>query len=399
MHTDTRLIVGEGGAHGLSHVRPIDLSTTYRTPDPVAAMSSMQGFAAGAAEAANPIYERLANPNCREFEERMTGLEEGADSVCFASGMAAVAALVLESQSRGSHIVAVPPLYGGTYHLLASGLLGSRVTWAAAAEVREALKPDTALVLLETPSNPLLTVTDIERLVHDAQSVPVAVDSTFATPILQQPLRHGAEYAIHSATKFIGGHGDAMGGVVTTRNPDTAMRLRQVRIATGAILHPIAAHLFCRGIQTLGLRVRAQQEIARQLAVRLQAHSEVNMVGYPGLSGRDHAVVDRQMAGPGTMITIRLDGGAQRADQFITHLRIAVPAVSLGAVDTLVQRPASLTHQAMGEEERGRLGIPEDLIRISVGAEHLEDLWEDLRSSLEATACSGVTRVSELVPR
>ena len=133
-------------------------------------------------------------------------------------------------------------------------------------------------------------------------------------------------------------------------------------------------------------------ETARQLAVRLQAHAEVNVVGYPGLSGRDHAVVDRQMAGPGTMITIRLDGGAQRADQFITHLRIAVPAVSLGAVDTLVQRPASLTHQAMGEEERGRLGIPEDLIRISVGAEHLEDLWEDLRSSLEATACSGVTR-------
>jgi methionine-gamma-lyase len=385
MRTETQLVVGTRGDNSLAHVRPIDLSTTYRTPDPSAAINSMEAFAAGAAEAANPIYARLSNPNGREFEDRMTRVEDGADSVCFASGMAAISALLLEAQTRGDHIVAVPPLYGGSHHLLSSGLLNTRVTWAAAHDVGDAIQPDTALVLAETPSNPTLTLTNIERLVDDARGVPVAIDSTFATPILQKPLRHGAAYSLHSATKFIGGHGDAMGGVITTGDSAAAARLRQIRTATGAILHPIAAHLFCRGLQTLALRVRAQQENAQRLVELLQQHPEVRAVRYPGLQSADEPILAEQMAGPGSMVAIQLEGGPERADAFITCLRLLVPAVSLGAVDTLVQRPASLTHQILSAHERDFAGIPEDLVRISVGAEHVEDLWEDVRSAIESS--------------
>lgn len=386
MRFDTRL-AGQRGHGSLSHVRPIDLSTTYRTPDLAAATASIADFAAGAGAADNPIYARLFNPNCRDFEERMTDLEEGADSVSFGSGMAAVAALLLDASTRGGHIVAVPPLYGGTFKLLDSGLLGTRVTWATPDEVAREIRPDTELVVVETPSNPLLTVTDIERLVHDAQGVPVAVDSTFATPVLQTPLKHGAAFALHSATKFIGGHGDAMGGVITASTEAGAARLRQIRIATGAVLHPTAAHTFSRGLQSLALRVRAQQANARLLVARLEEHPDIKEVRYPGLTEEARSTMNRQMRGPGSVLSFELaTGGAERADAFLAALRIAVPAVSLGSIDTLVQRPAGLTHQIMGEAARDAVGIPASLIRMSAGAEDVEDLWEDLENAIEISA-------------
>lgn len=388
MRFDTRL-AGHRGNGSTSHVRPIDLSTTYRTPEPEAATTSIADFAAGAASAANPIYSRLYNPNCRDFELRMTDLEGGADSVSFASGMAAVTALLLDASTRGGHVVAVPPLYGGTFKLLESGLLGTRVTWASPETVRDAIRPDTQLVLVETPSNPLLTVTDIERLVEDAGGVPVAVDSTFATPVLQNPLRHGASFALHSATKFIGGHGDAMGGVITTSTDDAAARLRQIRIATGAVLHPTAAHTFARGLQSLGLRVRAQQDNARRLVEQLRAHPDVINVRYPGADGSDLATVEKQMAGTGSVLSFELaSGGPERADDFLSALRIAVPAVSLGSIDTLVQRPAALTHRIMGEAARDAVGIPASLIRMSVGAEDVRDLWDDIAQAIEVSGAS-----------
>lgn len=386
MRLDTRL-AGHRGNGSNAHVRPVDLSTTYRTPDPAVATESISAFASGAATADNAIYSRLFNPNCRDFEDRMTDLEYGADSVCFASGMAAVTALLLDAAAGGGHVVAVPPLYGGTFKLLESGLLGTRVTWSSPDGVRGALRPDTALVLVETPSNPLLTITDIERLVSDADGVPVAVDSTFATPVLQNPLRHGAAFSLHSATKFIGGHGDAMGGVVTTKSDEAAARLRQIRIATGAVLHPVAAHSFSRGLQSLGLRVRAQQENARRLVERLEAHPDVTGVRYPGRNAADREIVRRQMAGPGSVLSFELSaGGPARADAFLSALRLAVPAVSLGSIDTLVQRPAALTHQIMGEAARDAVGIPASMIRLSVGAEDVDDLWEDITRAITASA-------------
>ncbi len=388
MRFDTRL-VGTGHRHSISHVRPIDLSTTYHTPDPDVAARSMTDFATGAPTADNPIYARLFNPNGRDFEDRMTDLEGGADSVCFASGMAALSALLLDARNRGGHVVAVPPVYGGSHTLLESGLLGTEVTFASADAVRAAIRPETALVWVESPSNPLLGLTDIERLVEDAGGVPVAVDSTFGTPVLQNPIRHGAAFTMHSATKFIGGHGDAMGGVVTASSTEAAARLRQIRIATGALLHPLAAHTFSRGLQTLGVRVRAMQDNARALVSRLQDHPEVIDLRFPGLHAADDAIVRKQMAGPGTMFCLELEGGVRRADAFVAALEIAVPAVSLGSVDTLVQRPAALTHQLMGEEARQATGIPASLIRVSVGLEDVDDLWDDFTRAIGRSARSG----------
>lgn len=385
LRLESQLVVGPEKPSGLSHVRPLDLSTTYRTPDPAAAAASMDQFADGAAEAANPVYARLANPNVREFEDRMTALEGGSDSVAFASGMAAIAALVLDASHRGGHVVAVPPLYGGTQRLLNSGLFGLEVTWSAPDDVRRSIRPNTALVLVETPANPTLTVCDIAQLATDAQGVPVAVDSTFATPVLQNPLRHGAAYVVHSATKFIGGRGDALGGVVTALDVDAVARLRLLRIATGAILHPLAAHAFCGGLQTLALRVRAQQSNAQRLVGLFEGHPEVLQVGYPGAESGQSDIVARQMAGPGSLMTVRLKGGAQRADAFISQLRVAVPAVSLGTIDTLVQRPLALTHRTFEGEDVQGTDISEDLIRISVGAEHVDDLWSDFEAAIVAS--------------
>lgn len=371
MNVETMLVRGPREAGSLSHVTPLDLSTTYRTPDPDVAGESLGELADGKAEARNPVYARLFNPNVREFEERMTALEHGADSVAFATGMAAITALILEAKQRGTHIVAIAPLYGGTHHLLESGVLGTTVSWATPETVHAHLRPDTSLVIAETPSNPTLTVIDIDHLVESAGNVPVAIDSTFATPILQQPIRNGAAFTVHSATKFLGGHGDAMGGVVTTRDADASDRLRQLRILTGGILHPLAAHLLTRGLQTLGLRVEAQQRNAREIAGRLRDHPEVKALYYPGF---------------GSVLSLRLRGGAARADAFIGGLRIAVPAVSLGSTDTLVQRPAALTHRVIGREGRVLAAIPDDLVRVSVGGEHVEDLWADLRQAIGSSS-------------
>lgn len=383
MRMDTLLVRGPKAPEELSHVTPLDLSTTYRTPDPEIGGQSLGELAEGRAEAPNPVYARLFNPNVREFEARMTALEHGADSVAFATGMAAITAVLLEAKQRGGHIVAIAPLYGGTHHLLESGVLGTSVTWATPDTVGDCLRPDTSLVIAETPSNPTLTLVDIERVVRSARGAPVAIDSTFATPVLQQPLLHGAAFVIHSATKFLGGHGDAMGGVITTRDLDASERLRQLRILTGGILHPLGAHLLTRGLQTLGLRVEAQQRNAREIVTRLAAHTDVKALFYPGFDRTSGEAFRRQMSGPGSVFSLRLFGGAERADDFIRHLRIVVPAVSLGSTDTLVQRPAALTHRVIGEEGRSRASIPDDLVRISVGGEHVEDLWEDIARAID----------------
>ena len=382
MRMETLLVRGSGEAAGLSHVRPIDLSTTCRTPDPTVAGESLEELADGRAEAENPVYARLYNPNVRDFERRLTVLEGGADSVAFATGMAAIAALLLAARARGPHVVAIAPIYGGSHHLLESGLLGSQVTWATADGVSDHVRADTGLIIAETPANPTLTLVDIARVVDGARGVPVAIDSTFATPVLQNPIRHGADFVIHSATKFLGGHGDAMGGVVTTSRHEDAERLRRIRILTGATLHPLGAHLLTSGLQTLGLRVRSQQRNAGMLVSRLVAHPDVKAVFYPGLSSDSEPGPTDQMSGAGSVFAMRLRGGAERADAFIRALRIAVPAVSLGSTDTLVQRPAALTHRVIGEEGRERASIPDDLVRVSVGGEHIEDLWDDISRAI-----------------
>lgn len=378
----TQLVHGgrdELGALGV-HALPIDLSTTYPIQDLSRAGLSLDQLAHGSADAPDHVYMRLFNPTVARFETAIATLEELPEAVAFASGMAAVTACLLAAKSVGNHVIAIRPLYGGTDHLLASGLLGIETTFASVEDFDAHIRPDTALIILETPANPTLDLVDIEDIVARSQGVAVLVDSTFATPVLQKPARHGATLVLHSATKYIGGHGDAMGGVVAT-NADWAARLRGVRVATGAVLHPDAAYTLHRGLQTLGVRVHAAQANAIRLVEWLLDQPEVQKVHFPSLND-SQKLIGRQMSGPGAMVAFEVHGGYFAARRLVEAVKVITPAVSLGSTDTLIQHPASLTHRVVDEEARNSHGIGPALVRISVGIEAVEDLIADLKQAL-----------------
>lgn len=371
------------------HAPPLDLSSTYPLADLGVAIASFEALSAGGAVAENPIYARLHNPTVARFERALAELEGAEASVAFASGMAALTALLLAARERRggkgrAHVVALRPLYGGSDHLLESDLLDLETTFVTADGVAAALREETVLVALETPANPTLDLVDVAEVVAQAGEVPVVVDSTFATPVLQRPLEQGATFVLHSATKFLGGHGDVVGGVVACAET-WARKLRQVRIGTGGILHPLAAYLLHRGLPTLALRVRAAQAGARRLAELLTAHPGVASVRFPGLPGQDpQCLVGRQMEGPGSMLAFEVKGGLAAAKRLLDALRLITPAVSLGSTDTLIQHPAGLTHRMVDPAARAAAGITDGLLRLSVGVEHPADLWADLERGLAA---------------
>ena len=371
------------------HALPIDLSSTYPFTDLDGATASLDALVAGDATAPNPVYARLHNPTVARFETALAELEETEASVAFASGMAALTAVLLAAraepapaQAGGGHVVATRPIYGTTDHLLTCELMGLEVTWTTPDGVADALRDDTCLVITETPANPTLALVDVEYVVMQAGSVPVLVDSTFATPVLQRPAALGAALVMHSATKFLGGHGDVVAGVVACGEP-WSRRLRQVRVATGALCHPLAGYLLHRGLATLPLRVERAQATAAALAARLVGHEGVAAVHYPGLPDGDPAgLVGRQMSGPGTMLAFTVRGGVDAARAVVEAVTLMTPAVSLGSVDTLVQHPAGLTHRVLSDDARAEGGIAPGLLRLSVGLEAPDDLWHDLRTAL-----------------
>lgn len=384
---ETRAV--HGGMDGLreagGHVPTIDFSTTNSLPGVEVGGLSYEELATGHDLGADrsAVYQRLWQPGVARFEEALADLESTDGAVAFASGMAALTACLIAVVTAGKrHIVAVRPLYGGTDHVLESGLLGTEVTWTDVAGIADAVRDDTGLVVIETPANPTLELIDIARVVALAGDVPVLVDNTFATPILQQPARHGAALVLHSATKYLGGHGDAMGGIVAT-STEWVTRLRQVRALTGGILHPMGAYLLHRGLRTLPLRVRAQQETAGVLADRLAAHPAVAVVHYPGMPGQDpDGLLGTQLAGAGSIVALDLAGGYSAAARFVEAVRVATHAVSLGGIDSLVQHPASLTHRPVVGEAKPGAGI----VRLSIGLEHVDDLTDDLLRALDAAA-------------
>ena len=360
------------------HALPIDLSTTYPFGDLTEAVESLDALVAGEGAAANPIYARLLNPTVARFEAGLAALEGTEAAVAFSSGMAALAAAVLAARSpEKNHVVGVRPIYGSTDRLLSAGYLGVEVTWTEASGIAEAVRGDTALVIVETPVNPTLELQDIAAAAAAAGDVPLLVDSTFASPVLQQPAALGAALVMHSGTKFLGGHGDVLAGVVGC-SESWAKRLREVRVFTGGVLHPLAAYLLHRGLTTLPLRVRRAQETASTLATRLHAHPAVVRVHYPAIEGNDpRALLGRQMAGPGPMCSFEVAGGYAAATKLMRALRLITPAVSLGSVDTLIQHPAGLTQRVASGD-----GVSEGLLRMSVGLEAPEDLWADLKQAL-----------------
>lgn len=385
--------LGQLGVHAL----PLDLSSTYPLGDLDAAGESVEAMARGGRPTGGEaVYARLHNPTVDRFERALASLEGTQEAVGFASGMAAMTAALLAVRERGDEVIAVRPLYGGTDHLLASGMLGLSVKWVRADDIAAAITSRTALVIVETPANPTLDLVDLDDVTRQARSVPVLVDNTFATPVLQQPARHGAAMVLHSATKFLGGHGDVVGGVIAA-DAHWGAALRQVRVATGALLHPLAAYLLHRGLATLPLRVEAAQAGAVELAARLAGHPCVAAVRHPSLPGGDpRGLIGRQMAGPGSLITFDVIGGHRAARSVLRELRWITPAVSLGSTDTLLQHPADLTHRVVDTTARAACGIGPGTLRLSVGLEHPGDLWADLDRALVGARDAGPTDEPDL---
>jgi cystathionine gamma-lyase len=337
-------------------------------------------------------YSRSHNPTRDAYEQCIADLESGTRGFAFASGMAATSTL-LELLDSGDHVVAGDDLYGGTYRLFhrvrerSAGLRFSFTRLEDAAALRKAMRPETRMVWVETPTNPMLKVVDIAaaaEIAHEFGAL-LVVDNTFASPILQRPLELGADIVMHSATKFLNGHSDMVGGVaVVGENPELAERLWFLLNSAGPIQGPFDSFLALRGLKTLALRMRAHCDNALQIARWLDNHPGIERVIYPGLPQHpDHALAMRQMGGlGGGIISIDLKGGLERTRRFLERCELFSLAESLGGVESLINHPAIMTHASVPQEIRARLGISDTLVRLSVGVEDVEDLIADLEFAL-----------------
>jgi len=341
-------------------------------------------------------YSRSGNPTRASLERTVASLEGGTYGLAFSTGMAAIHCVTMLLES-GQHIVSGCDLYGGTYRLFHRVLPGSgiRVTLAPAhdpAALEAAIEKNTKLLWVETIGNPLMSVTDIAACAEVAHrhGALLGVDNTFATPVLTRPLELGADIVMHSATKYLGGHSDLLGGVLVVRNRDLYDRLYFIQNATGAVMGPLEAFLCSRGIKTLELRLREQCRSAMLLAERLAGDRRVARVLYPGLADHPgHQVATRQMdGGYGAMISFEVRGGLQAAKRLVDSTRLFHLAVSLGAVESLIEHPATMSHASYDAAARAAWGIGDGLVRLSIGLEDPEDLWEDLDRALAASVRS-----------
>lgn len=335
-------------------------------------------------------YARSGNPSRRQVEDAIALLEGGVRGFAYATGMAAIGSALALLKS-GDHLIAPSDLYGGSWRYLSTvlpeqGISTSFVDITDLAAIEAAVTPATRAIFLETPSNPLFNITDIRAVAKLARErgLLTLLDNTFMTPLLQRPLELGVDVVIHSATKFLGGHSDLMAGLVTTADPQLAKRLKHFQNAFGAVLAPFDSFLLARGIKTLKLRLEAAQRSAQELAERLQDHPAVARVWYPGLAdfpGRE--LHFSQATGAGAVLSFELKDQA-RVAPLLQQIRLPIIAPSLGGVETILTHCWSMSHAAIPAETKLHLGIRESLLRISVGIEDVEDLWEDLAAALKS---------------
>lgn len=337
-------------------------------------------------------YARTQNPTRMAFERCVADLENGKHGFAFASGLAA-SSTVLDCFDTGSHIVALDDLYGGTYRLFervrkrSAGLEFTFTEMSDRAKLEAAIRPNTRMIWVESPSNPLLKLVDLEMVagVAKKRGLMAVADNTFATPWAQRPLDYGFDIIVHSATKYLNGHSDIVGGVVVIPdNAELAEKMTFLQNAVGSILGPFDSFLALRGLKTLHLRMERHCESAMKIAQWLSQHPKVAKVHYPGLPDHpQHALAKKQMRGFGGMVTAILKGGLNDARSFLEHCRIFVCAESLGGVESLAEHPAIMTHASLPVEIRKGLGINDSLVRLSVGVEDVEDLIADLRQALD----------------
>jgi cystathionine beta-lyase/cystathionine gamma-synthase len=338
-------------------------------------------------------YSRAGNPTRTALEACLAALEGAKHGIAFGSGCAATTAVLLTLKS-GDHVLCGDDVYGGTFRIFDKvlkpfGIDATFMDMKDPGRVGEAIRPSTRLVWMETPSNPMLKVFDVAAIAEIARKrgVPVAVDNTFATPMLQQPLALGATLAVHSTTKYLNGHSDVVGGAVMTSDDALAEKLHFLQKSVGGVPSPFDCYLVLRGLKTLGVRMQRHVETARGMAEWLEKHPGVTRVRYPGLpSNEGHAIASRQMKAPGGMISFELAGSLAQASAFLKALRIFACAESLGGVESLAEHPAIMTHASLTAEARRALGIGDGLIRLSVGLEDARDLRADLEAGFAAAA-------------
>lgn len=334
-------------------------------------------------------YSRTGNPTRQALEEALASLESGKHGLAFASGVAATTA-VLQGLRPGDHVLAGDDIYGGTYRLLERvfrpwGLQTGYADAASVASFEKAITEKTRLIWVETPTNPLLKIVDLRGLsaLARGRGVRLAVDNTFASPYFQRPLELGAHVVVHSTTKYLGGHSDLIGGAVITSDEETYRALKHYQNAAGAVPGPWDCWLVLRGIKTLAVRMREHEKNALHLARVLEHHPAVEKVIYPGLpSHPQHELARAQMSGFSGMISLEIRDGFEAVERFVSKLKLFALAESLGGVESLVAYPAKMTHSSFSPSERRRRGIGDNLVRLSVGLEHVDDLQEDLQNAL-----------------
>ena len=337
------------------------------------------------------VYARGHNPTRFAYERCIADLENGGRAFAFASGMAAIST-ALELFPAGCHAVAMDDVYGGTYRLFervrrsSANLSVSYVDLSRPQDFEAAIKPETRLVWIETPTNPMLKIVDIEAIAANAKrrGVLVGCDNTFASPYCQRPLDHGADIVMHSATKYIGGHSDVIGGVLVVNDKDLGERLQFLQNSVGGIQGPFDSYLALRGLKTLAVRLERHCANAMALAEWLEAHPAISRVVYPGLKSHPgHEVARRQMDAFGGMLTIYVKGGLDAARTMLERVELFTLAESLGGVESLIEHPGIMTHASIPPERRRELGVDDSLVRLSVGIEGLDDLRADLGQALK----------------
>jgi cystathionine gamma-lyase len=369
-----------------------------QSPDPSTGAVMMPIYATSTYAQASPgehqgyEYSRSHNPTRFAYERCVAELESGTHGYAFASGLAATST-VLELLDAGSHVICMDDVYGGTFRLFervrrrSAGLDFSFVDLNDLDAVKAALKPNTKMIWCETPTNPLLKLVDIRRLADFAKAngLLLAVDNTFSSPVLQRPLELGADIVMHSATKYLNGHSDIVGGMIVVKDPALAEQMTFLQNAIGGVQGPFDSFLALRGLKTLHLRMKAHCENAQLIAQKCEAHPAIEKVAYPGLASHpQHELAKTQMHGFGGMVSIWLKGGFPEAKRFMERLELFTCAESLGGVESLANHPAVMTHASVPVERREALGVTGNLVRLSVGVEDVADLWADIEQALSA---------------
>lgn len=363
---------------------PIYQTSTFKFQD------ADHGAACFSGESDGYIYTRINNPTIDALEKLIAELENGYKAIAVSSGMGAVNTIYMGLLKQGDHMISTDAVYGPSRvvmekHYSRFGIESSYVDTTDVANIEKAIRPNTRMIFIETPANPTMGITDLEKVVAIARkhNLITVADNTFSSPYLQKPLDYGFDVVFHSVTKFINGHADIVGGVIITREKEMNDLLRPMMISLGCNMDPHQAYLVIRGLKTLSIRIQRAQENAIKIAQHLEKHPMIEWVKYPGLASHpQYELAAKQMDGPGSMISFEVKGGLQAGKILMNNVRLCILAVSLGGVETLIQHPASMTHSKMEPAARLGAGITDGLVRFSTGIENVEDIIADLDQAL-----------------